>query len=301
MNKFNLLRTATFLFLYSVQLGYAQEIKNAKYSPIYFDHDALHMGFEDQTKIFIANNNYLTREEATVQLEESKGKVVTINRVKPYSQKLNPGEIYQLLQKSTVAMGISFDCGKCDRAHVNFSSGYIISEDGLCVTNYHVVESFIKGNSNLSMQIMFPNGKAYPVVGIVAGSESSDLAILKVDAMGDKLIPIPFGEPAMVGDDVFVLSNPYRMLFNFTKGMVTRNYLMNSFATRGEGTPEMEISADYAVGSSGAPIVDVMGNLVSTVSTTKSIYVDPAQQKDLQMVVKGTKPIVLLEELVRFK
>lgn len=296
MNK--ILFVITFILLHITQISNAQFHNHSDYDSMYFDHDKLHQHFEEQTKNLITKNNYLSREQAKIELEYAKGKKAQIKRIKPNNKTLSPVEIYNGLLKSTVAMGISFDCGHCDRAHVNFSSGYFISDDGLCVTNYHVVESFIKGQSNLSMQVMLSTGKVYPVVNIIAASEVSDLVVLKVDPMGDKLMPIPFGDAAKVGEDIFVLSNPYRMLFNFTKGMVTRNYLMDSFVRNGHGIPEMEISADYAVGSSGAPIVDNKGNLVATVSTTRSIYVEPSQQKDLQMVVKGTKPIVLLEELV---
>ena len=88
------------------------------------------------------------------------------------------------------------------------------------------------------------------------------------------------------------------MLFYFSKGIVARNYMKSDRSGNSTKYPEMEITADYAAGSSGAPVVDNKGNLIGTVSTTSSIYYNPHQQRDLQMVVKGTKPVITLKELI---
>lgn len=298
----NLKSLLIFSFLLSfVGVSYGQTGNSQGYDDRYFDERQMLIQFEAKATENIASKPYLNLEDARVQLKEAVNKKAVMPKVKPRKKVLSAPEVHQLVKESAVAMGLAYDCGNCDKTHINHSSGYIISEDGLCATNYHVVESFTNGDLNLSMQIMLTSGEVYPVVEIISADQEADLAIIRVDTGGDKLTPLPLGDPANVGDDVFVLSNPNRMLFYFSKGIVARNYIRSPERRGEKGMPEMEITADYSVGSSGAPIVDNKGNLVSTVSTTRSIYVNAREQKNLQMVVKGTKPVVLLNDMIEFK
>ena len=65
----------------------------------------------------------------------------------------------------------------------------------------------------------------------------------------------------------------------------------------------MSITADYAKGSSGGPVVDDAGHVVGMVSTTESIYYgsranDPKDPKGpLQMVVKNCVPVEAIRHL----
>lgn len=289
---------------YLLQLGlYAQEKSGPDYGSKYFDQETFTKNFEEKTGKFLESGNYLTIEDAEKQIVEKEGKVIEIKKVSPRRKKLSEKQVYSLLKESAVVFGISYDCGYCDLAHINPTSGYIIGEDGLCVTNYHVIESYIRGKEqNLSLQVMTASGYTYPVVEIVTAYKNADLVVVKLDTKGDKLTPIPFGEDAEVGDKIHILSNPSNMFFYFSTGIVARNYLMTpSQAKDNKVSPEMQVTADYAVGSSGGPVADIKGNLVATVSNTKSIYTNSSANINLQMVVKGTKPVVLLKEVVRFK
>ncbi len=295
-NLIVLLMTATIALSMS-----AQNKKEYLDGSHFFNQDAFLMKFEKQADSIFQTKNFLSIDDAQKQLKQVEGKVIKINGTKPNKKVLTTQEVYKRLKLSTVAFGISYDCGQCDAKHVGSSSGYVIDESGLIVTNHHVIESYIKGgDKNYSMLVKLANGRAYSVVEVVSTSKDHDLAIVRVDTAGDKLIPIPFGEDAQVGDDVFILSNPFNMLFYFTKGIVGRNNLQSTFLKGSKAIPEMEITADYAVGSSGGPIVDNKGNLIATVAVTRTVYAFPQEKKDPQMVVKGTIPVVLLKELVEF-
>jgi S1-C subfamily serine protease len=60
----------------------------------------------------------------------------------------------------------------------------------------------------------------------------------------------------------------------------------------------MAITADYAKGSSGAPVLDDTGSVVGIVSATNSIYYTPPQ-KNLQMVIKSCIPVDAIWKLLR--
>ncbi len=262
------------------------------------DQQEITNNFELKTEELLKNSKYITAEQAAKDLSAVEGKKVKMPLVQPRKKVLEAAEIATLIQPSFVSFATAYDCGNCHRTHLNTASGYIISEDGLIATNHHVIEGYIdsKNGKNLAMSIQTSNGDVYLVEEIVSCFKDADLAIVRVDTKGKKLTPLPLGNTAKVGENVFVMSNPAPMINYFSTGKVARNYIES--ASKSERLPQTDITADYAAGSSGAPIVDQYGNLISTVSSTRSIYYDMREQKNLQMVVKNTKPVVLLKELI---
>lgn len=263
------------------------------------DQQEITNNFEVKTEELLKSSKFITAEQAAKDLVTVEGKKIDMSLVKPRKKALDAAEIAALIQPSFVAFATAYDCGKCHRTHLNTASGYIISEDGLIATNHHVIEGFIesKNGKHLAMSIQTNDGDVFLVSEIISSFKDADLAIVKVDTKGKKLTPLPLGNTAQVGDNVFVMSNPAPMINYFSTGKVARNYL--SPISKTSKLPQTDITADYAAGSSGAPIVDQYGNLISTVSSTRSIYYDMKEQKNLQMVVKNTKPVVLLKELIK--
>ena len=63
----------------------------------------------------------------------------------------------------------------------------------------------------------------------------------------------------------------------------------------------MTITADYAKGSSGAPVFDACGNICGMVSSTNSIYYNKTKDganENLQMVVKNCVPAASILNLI---
>ena len=118
-----------------------------------------------------------------------------------------------------------------------------------------------------------------------------------MELAGDKLTPIPLGDPLEVGEDVYCLAHPQRNLFYLTQGIVSRNATVID-KNNGHVKLEMEITADYGVGSSGGPIIDNCGNLAGIVSSTFSLYADPVAGKNFQMTIKKTVPVKLIKECI---
>ena len=85
-----------------------------------------------------------------------------------------------------------------------------------------------------------------------------------------------------------------------THGMVSR-YNMIMETKHKKAGKRMTITADYAKGSSGAPVFNRKGQVVGVVSSTSSIYysVENGKKENLQMVVKNCIPVESIHELIQ--
>jgi len=180
------------------------------------------------------------------------------------SRRMTPADIYRERIESVVLVGIFYHCRSktCNRLHSNVSTGVVIREDGVLLTNYHVVE--IKQPRFMAMAVMTVDGRVFLVDEVLAADPIHDVAAIRLrDACGLAAAPVSRDEP--VGNPVSVISHPRRDFFTLTSGYVSR-YSM------GERTNVvMNITADYAVGSSGGPVFNNRGDVVGLVSSTTSI------------------------------
>jgi serine protease Do len=290
------------VLLLSVSFSSAQ-VHNPNNEKLYTEVSVWMKDLEQKTTELLKTSTFLDTTQARAQLKAAEGKIAKIKNVSPRTKVLSKRDIAAVVKESTVIFGTAFDCGRCSLTHVNPASGYVIDEEGIIVTNHHVLEGFAKtdGRKNLAMPIQTADGKVYLVTEILATNKATDLTIVMVDTRGDKLKALPLGNSAIQGDVIFVMGHPTQMLFYFTEGVVARNYMSQRNRMQVDSYPEMDITADYAAGSSGGPVVDNKGNLVATVSSTRSIYYNQTEQKNLQMVVKNTKPVISLKKMISWK
>jgi serine protease Do len=152
------------------------------------------------------------------------------------------------------------------------------------VTNYHVVD---KADA-VAMGAVTADGRFFPVKEVLAGSRDDDVAIIALQGSGFAPMALFAGEA--VGNSVFVVSHPDNRFYTFSTGIIARYFLQENGSVT---VPRMAITADYARGSSGAPVLNALGSVVGMVCTTTSIYYtqgDDGAEKDLQMVVKSCVP-----------
>lgn len=193
-------------------------------------------------------------------------------------------------------IGSVYKCDKCDKWHAGgIASAWALTRDGVMASNYHVFEK-AKG---AAMGVCDREGKTYPVLEILAADQAADVAIFRVKA--DDLVPLALGTPAGIGSEVRVISHPDRRFFTQTSGEVSRYHRQPARQDR-PATVWMNITADYAKGSSGGPVIDEAGKVVGMVSSTQSIYYESnnGQPKGaLQMVVKNCVPAAAIRALLK--
>jgi len=151
-------------------------------------------------------------------------------------------------------------------------SGFVLTQDGYIVTNYHVIEEAAK-NSSVSIEVSFANGDKY-TAKLVGGEQDNDVAVLKIEASG--LTPVTLGDSSklVVGESVYAIGNPLgELTYSFTDGMVSAlDRLITTTGTNEQGQPEtttlnvLQTNAAINPGNSGGPLFDSYGNVVGIVS-----------------------------------
>ena len=141
-------------------------------------------------------------------------------------------------------------------------SGFVLTEDGYIVTNYHVV-----GDAN-TVKVTMYNGDEYDAQ-YVGGDEDYDIAVIKIEATGLPAVTLGNSEELNVGDHVLAIGNPLgELTFSMSGGMVSSvNRTINV-----DGTPFNMIQTDTSInpGNSGGPLLNSYGEVVGIVSAKYS-------------------------------
>ena len=189
-------------------------------------------------------------------------------------QKLEPPDLCDRLRESTLAVGTIYKCPDCGEWHFNSSAGFVVAENGIICTCCHVVVGEDPGEKEPHLVAADAAGHVYPVRGVLAADLESDTCFLQIEASGLKPLPLRTGIRA--GERVYCLSHPGGYFFMFTEGMVARlnrrpnDVLDEHGKSNGQYTRPilfLNVTAEFAPGSSGAPIVDEAGNVVAQVAS----------------------------------
>ncbi|EPR42479.1 protease Do [Desulfovibrio sp. X2] len=133
-------------------------------------------------------------------------------------------------------------------------SGFIISDDGYIVTNYHV----IAGADEIKVNLL-GSDESYPAK-IVGRDKETDLALLKIDAK--RTLPtLTFGDSdkAKVGQWVLAIGNPFGLGHTVTAGIISAKGRII-----GAGPFDNFIQTDASInpGNSGGPLIDMNGHVI---------------------------------------
>ena len=146
-------------------------------------------------------------------------------------------------------------------------SGFIITEDGYILTNYHVVEDANK--MNYPIKVATYAGDEYDA-SIVGYDEENDVALLKIDATG--LTPVTIGSigDTKVGETVYAIGNPLgELTYTFTNGIVSA--LDREINTEsGISINMFQTNVAINAGNSGGPIINSRGEIVGIASAKYS-------------------------------
>ena len=223
-------------------------------------------------------NSRITALEDSVNAEPSETPVVSSSSAPiaasssgSSSDSLSWAEINEIASKQVVGVTTEVTYtnffGQTSSSAVS-GSGFVISDDGYILTNYHVIETAYQ--NNYAVNVITHDGTRYDatIVGIEA---SNDIAVLKIDATG--LTPATLGnsDSLAVGDDVCAVGNPLGELeFTSTFGHVSALDRLITTEEGGSAINMFQIDAAVNSGNSGGPVYNDQGQVVGVVNAKYS-------------------------------
>ncbi len=144
-----------------------------------------------------------------------------------------------------------------ERVQRSLGSGVIVSADGVVVTNAHVVKS--RGEAEIRVALA---DKREFDAKILTRDENNDIAVLKIDAKGQRFDYLEFedSDSLEVGDLVLAIGNPFGVGQTVTSGIVSA--LARSGVGKGNASVFIQTDAAINPGNSGGALVDVAGKLI---------------------------------------
>lgn len=156
-----------------------------------------------------------------------------------------------------------------ERVIPGLGSGFIVRQDGVVVTNAHVVA----GATRVSVALR--DGTTYEAE-VVGTDEVNDVAVLKIDATGLPVAPIGDSDALLVGEWVIAIGNPYGFVLGNTEPSVTTGVLsatgrnlLGAGEQAGAFVDMLQTDASINPGNSGGPLINAAGEVIGVNS---SIY-----------------------------
>ena len=134
-------------------------------------------------------------------------------------------------------------------------TGFLVSSDGLLVTNHHVVA----GAPHILAKA--ENGGLFPVIRLVASDPANDLALLQVEGKDLPFLPLAPPNSAEAGTRIAVIGSPLGLEGTLTEGIVSARRKLP-----GQKREVLQISAAISKGSSGSPVLDAQGRVIGIAS-----------------------------------
>ena len=151
---------------------------------------------------------------------------------------------------------------------VGGGSGFIISSDGLVVTNKHVVS-----DASASYTVLTNDGKKYDAK-VLAQSPVLDLAVVKINATNLPTVTLGDSDGLRLGQSAVAIGNALGEFRN-TVSVGVVSGLARTITASGEGTSEtiegvIQTSAAINPGNSGGPLLNLKGEVIGINVATAS-------------------------------
>ncbi len=185
--------------------------------------------------------------------------------------------------------------GTQQRVAPGIGSGFIIRDDGVILTNAHVVSDATK------IEVMMRDGTVYPARKL-GEDQTNDLAVLKIDAKGLPVAPLGDSDHLLIGEWAIAIGNPFGFVLansepSVTSGVIsaTGRNLLGSAEGSGLYVDMIQTDASINPGNSGGPLVNAAGEVVGVNS---SIYTPSEGSVGLGFAIPINRAKRVAEDLI---
>ena len=181
-------------------------------------------------------------------------------------------------------------------------SGFVLTQDGYIVTNYHVIQEAAE-NRSVPITVTFQNGDTYQAT-LVGGEKDNDVAVLKIDASG--LTPVVLGDSdeLVVGQTVYAIGNPLgELTYSLTDGLVSA---LDRVITTGSGSDAASLNmlqTNCAInsGNSGGPLFNSYGEVIGiTTAKMSSSNSSEASVEGLGFAIPINDVKTIIQDLIQY-
>lgn len=190
---------------------------------------------------------------------------IHIEGTRPVSQQMQMPDFPDLRQFGFPDIGVPFGRGQRgqgaqpqDQVVHASGSGFIVSKDGLILTNNHVVADANKVTVILSDRREFD-------AKVIGRDPTTDVAVIKIDGHDLPTVPLGNDNTARVGDWVLAIGNPLGLDFTVTQGIVSakdRGGFAGLYDSKYAVVDYIQTDAPINPGNSGGPLVNVRGEVI---------------------------------------
>ena len=177
---------------------------------------------------------------------------------------LTPAQVYAKNVGSVVAISCDSDMtvgGQSIRSTVT-GSGFILTEDGYVVTNYHVVEQ-------ASTITVTTQTKDEFTAQLIGHDSTADMALLKVEAQELPAVTLGSSSQLIIGDMVVAIGNPLGTL-SATQTVGYISGINREVNTDRNVTNMLQTDAAINSGNSGGPLFNMRGEVVGIITAKYS-------------------------------
>lgn len=202
------------------------------------------------------NDASILDEQTVAVVERTQSAVVSIAVSKDTSKLAKP----EFIDPFTGRPIWPFDLPPQGRQKIGGGSGFLVSADGLIVTNKHVVE-----DEEAEYTVVLPDGNKLPAK-VLARDPVLDLAVLDIEGENFPYLTFADSETLKVGQTVIAIGNAMDAFRNtVTKGIISGlNRRLTAQSNQTIELIEEAIQTDAAInyGNSGGPLIDLQGRVV---------------------------------------
>jgi len=165
-----------------------------------------------------------------------------------------------------------------DGSPIAQGSGFLISKDGLILTNYHVIES------GSSATVKLPDGAFFAVDGLLAFDKARDVAIIKAHGEDFRTLTLGNSDQLQVGEEVVAIGNPLSLESTVSNGIVSGIRTVEE-----EGGKFLQVTTPISPGSSGGPLFNMAGEVVGITT----LYLKGGENLNFAIPINDAKRLLL--------
>ncbi|MGC6456444.1 MAG: S1C family serine protease [Coraliomargaritaceae bacterium] len=218
--------------------------------------------------------------ETTTSIEEHRKSIRKISKKAPNQKSLSATEIYEQAVRSSVYITVEDADGI-----IYYGSGSIISNDGIIVTNHHVIEDAIKIIATTC------DHKHHNVESIIKCDKNLDVAFIKSNIVG-RAVDIGNYDEISVGDTTFVLGHPELFLNTFSIGNVAA---LRNYSEKNEGR-QIQFTNPISSGNSGGMMLNKKGQLIGLPTWSLEYEANIAQVQNLNFAVSINDALKIIRD-----